>query len=201
MVSDLSLPPDLTGDIRSLLLEKLSIRVDSVETDLLEAGILDSVAQVQLLLHLEKRFGLRMPMEEFEIDSFRSIVKIATLVAERTRPQAGRATAAEEPVLNGDGGGLSDQRHLILEIQALLLDKLAIRVDAEQDLPETGVFDSMALVQIILLLEEHFSIHLPLEDLEIDSFRSVTRIAKQVAGRRLPTSLNGDMRMHAHISS
>lgn len=66
--------------IRGLLSEKLLVEVDSPEADLLKAGILDSLALVQLLLHLEERFGVKIPLDELEIEDLRSISSIARLV-------------------------------------------------------------------------------------------------------------------------
>ncbi len=66
--------------IRQLLSEKLMVEVDSPDADLLNAGILDSLALVQLLLHLEERFGVKIPLNELEIDDLRSISSIAKMV-------------------------------------------------------------------------------------------------------------------------
>ncbi len=80
---------------------------------------------------------------------------------------------------------ISQQQNLIREIQALFLEKLALRVEsAETDLFQTGILDSMTLVQFILHLEEHVGLHLPMEGLEVDSFRSVVKIAELVASRK-----------------
>jgi D-alanine--poly(phosphoribitol) ligase subunit 2 len=78
---------DFNGAIRALLAEKLLIQVDSAETDLLEAGILDSLALVQLLLHLEERFGVKIPLEDLEIDDLRTLPSIARLVENQLRAQ------------------------------------------------------------------------------------------------------------------
>jgi acyl carrier protein len=152
---------------------------------------LDSVAQVHLLLHLEKHFGLRLPIENLEIDSFVSVASIAELVANYSQVQADRPASIEDLAggrRNGNGALVSrgasevDERgNLIREIQALFEEKLSIQVEAETNLFETGVLDSMTLVQFILHLEEKFAFHLPMEDLEGDSFRSVMKIAELVA--------------------
>jgi acyl carrier protein len=173
---------ELISEIQRLLQEKLSIRVESPRTNLLETGALDSVAQVHLLLHLEKHFGLRLPMENLEVDSFVSIASIAELVANCLRVQ----TEWPAPALTSEMDG---RRGLVREIQALCADKLSIQVEADTDLLETGVFDSMTLVQFILHLEERFTFHLPMEDIEVDSFRSVTKIAELVANRTRDNSL------------
>jgi acyl carrier protein len=73
----------LIGEIRELLLEKLSIRVESPDTDLLVTNTLDSMALVNLILHLEKRFGLDLPLGNLGVDPFRSLARIADLIAGR----------------------------------------------------------------------------------------------------------------------
>jgi len=68
---------------------------------------------------------------------------------------------------------------LIVEIRGLLLVRLAARVESnEEDLFEAGVFDSIALVQFIVALEEHFGLHLPLEEINAQDFATVSTIAK-----------------------
>jgi acyl carrier protein len=71
----------LIREIRKLLLEKLSIRVESAETDLLLTNTFDSMALVNLIIHLEKHFGLDLPLETLGIEPFRSVASIAELVA------------------------------------------------------------------------------------------------------------------------
>ena len=66
--------------ISAIFLEKMHITVPSTETDLLETGILDSLQLVDLLLHLEKEFGVRISLDSLEIESFRSISRIAGLI-------------------------------------------------------------------------------------------------------------------------
>ena len=72
---------NLASEIRALLADKLLVEVDSAETDLLAAGTLDSLTLVQLLLELEQRYGLKLAVDELEIDDFRSVQSIARLVA------------------------------------------------------------------------------------------------------------------------
>ena len=72
---------------------------------------------------------------------------------------------------------------MIREIKALFEDTLSVQVEAETNLFETGLLDSMTLVQFILNLEEKFAFHLPMEDIDVESFRSASKIAELVAGR------------------
>ena len=68
-------------EVETLFSEKLAIRVDSPDKDLLQAGMLDSMALVELLMGLEERFGLRLNLAELEIDQFRSVRSVAGMVA------------------------------------------------------------------------------------------------------------------------
>ncbi len=88
-------PPssDLAREIRALLSNQLSIRIDSVDADLFDQGILDSMTLVQLILGLEREYGLELPMHELEIECFSSVTRIAELVASRAQGVARAATA------------------------------------------------------------------------------------------------------------
>jgi acyl carrier protein len=87
-----------------------------------------------------------------------------------------------EPSVISTGQEISGQQTLIPEIQGLILEKLSIRVESpKSDLFQTGVFDSLTLVQFILHLEEHFGLHLPMGDLDFESFVSIERMAELVA--------------------
>jgi acyl carrier protein len=70
----------LVGNIRSVLRDHLHVLVDSPETDLLENGSVDSIGLVELILQLEERFDVSLPMDALEIDDFRSIHTIADLI-------------------------------------------------------------------------------------------------------------------------
>jgi acyl carrier protein len=175
--SDFSEQQKLIHEIQTLLLEKLSIRVESTEMDLFQAGILDSAAQVHLLLQLEQHFGVRLQMEDLEVDSFASVVKIAEAVA------AGANTQGIRPASNATPSAFvtPERRKLIREIQELFLEKLSIRVEAEEaGLFQLGVFDSMTLVQFIFHLEERYEFRLPMEEMNLESFHSVAKIAELV---------------------
>jgi methoxymalonate biosynthesis acyl carrier protein len=70
----------LVAGIRSVLRDHLSVLVDSPDTNLLEAGLVDSIGLVELILQLEDRFGIGLPMESLELDDLRSINTIADLI-------------------------------------------------------------------------------------------------------------------------
>jgi acyl carrier protein len=54
----------------------------------------------------------------------------------------------------------------------------------DDDLVETGVLDSLALVELVLFLNQELQADVPLDD--IDGFRSIRRIAGLVASVRGP---------------
>ncbi len=71
------------SELALVFTQDLRIDVPSPDTDLLATGRLDSVRMVELLLQLEKRFDLRVPIEDMEIDHFRSLAAIAEFIAVR----------------------------------------------------------------------------------------------------------------------
>jgi methoxymalonate biosynthesis acyl carrier protein len=87
-------PALMTKEITGLIQEKLLVEVSSPEDDLLASGVLDSLTLVQLLLDLEQRFSVTIPLEDLEIDDFRSVTSIARLVYSRS-PVAHLASAAK----------------------------------------------------------------------------------------------------------
>ena len=75
---------ELRGQIAQLFTEQLSIEVPAYDTDLLEAGVLDSLKFVELLVYLEQQFGTQVSLNEFEWDNFRSIDQIAQFMIRRS---------------------------------------------------------------------------------------------------------------------
>lgn len=67
-------------EIQTLLSEKLMRRVPSVDADLLETGILDSMNFADLIVSLEEKYGVTLDLANIELDEFRSVSSIARLV-------------------------------------------------------------------------------------------------------------------------
>jgi D-alanine--poly(phosphoribitol) ligase subunit 2 len=63
----------------------LHLDVPAFDTDLFDTGVLDSLAFVELLLQLEREFGVTTSVDDLESDNFRSIDNIAEFVGSRTR--------------------------------------------------------------------------------------------------------------------
>jgi acyl carrier protein len=66
--------------ITRLLSEKVHIVPPSLEADLLESGLLDSLTLVELMSSLEEQFGIHISFDDIEIDNFRSVKNIAEFV-------------------------------------------------------------------------------------------------------------------------
>ena len=71
----------VTGRLGALFAETFHIEVPSPDTDLLESGLLDSFQFVELLLQLERRFGVRVRIDDIELDDLRTLARIARIVA------------------------------------------------------------------------------------------------------------------------
>ena len=70
----------VTDRVQRLFVEALNIQVPSPETDLIDGGLLDSLALVELLFAIEREFDVSIPLEELDIDTFRTARGIADFV-------------------------------------------------------------------------------------------------------------------------
>ena len=70
----------LHARLKTFFSEKLSVEVSSVDTDLAQTGILDSLALVELLTYIEKEFGTEISLDNIGIEDFHSIARIAEYV-------------------------------------------------------------------------------------------------------------------------
>jgi methoxymalonate biosynthesis acyl carrier protein len=80
---------------------------------------------------------------------------------------------------------MPDARDLETRIAQLFADRLQIEVPAaDVDLFAAGIVDSLMFVKLLASLEEHFSIRVSFEELEIDDFRTLRQIAGFVAAKQ-----------------
>jgi acyl carrier protein len=75
-----------TERVRRLFRESLNMEVASEQTDLIDTGMLDSLALVELLFEIEREFQVDLALDELDIDNFRTIERIGEFVE---RSQAG----------------------------------------------------------------------------------------------------------------
>lgn len=73
--------------INAIFANALNLETPSPDIDLFDTGVLDSLAFVELLLQLEREFGVTVSLDELEIDNFRSIGRIAEFVDARAIEQ------------------------------------------------------------------------------------------------------------------
>lgn len=71
--------------VRLLIEDVLSIEVADGDIDMIESGLLDSLALVSLIAGIEQEFQLELPLEDLDVDQFRSADSIAQLLAASLR--------------------------------------------------------------------------------------------------------------------
>jgi len=72
--------PELTARITDLIRETLLVDVPGADADLVEAGLIDSLGLISLITEIERAFGVQLPFEGFDVESFRSAEQIASAV-------------------------------------------------------------------------------------------------------------------------
>jgi acyl carrier protein len=70
----------LHAQLRAFFSKKLSVEISSIDADLVQTGILDSLALVELFAYIEKEFETEISLDDVGIDDFHSIAKIAEYV-------------------------------------------------------------------------------------------------------------------------
>jgi methoxymalonate biosynthesis acyl carrier protein len=70
----------VTDGVRRLFVQTLNLHVPSDDTDLIDGGLLDSLALVELLFAIEREFDIRIQLDELDIESFRTIESIQQFV-------------------------------------------------------------------------------------------------------------------------
>ena len=71
---------EITARIQRIFEETFDVSAPAPQTDIIEAGLLDSLGLVTLLFEIELQFGTEIPLESLEIDDFRTIENIARLI-------------------------------------------------------------------------------------------------------------------------
>ena len=80
---------------------------------------------------------------------------------------------------------LADLRPIVERLRALFVDELNIIVPADDaDLLKSGLLDSLALVEVLVRVEQLFGLTVDFEELEIETFQSIRSIAELIATRR-----------------
>lgn len=85
---------ELRAQVAAVMSARAGIEVPDVEADLLDGGLIDSLALVSLIVAFEETFGVEIPLDDFDINRFRSVATIADFLASLG------AEPAREPVLD-----------------------------------------------------------------------------------------------------
>jgi methoxymalonate biosynthesis acyl carrier protein len=96
--------------------------------------------------------------------------------------------------VTGDIGTTTAPTEATAELEARLTRQMAARLHIEIAAPDTelfesGLIDSLAFVELLLIVSEEFGVEADIADLEMDNFRTVRRIAAFVAERRVPEDI------------
>jgi acyl carrier protein len=77
---------------------------------------------------------------------------------------------------------MKDYAEVKERIATIFSEHLNIKAQTDDaDLLVTGAIDSLALVELLVRLEQSFGVQISVDDLELDNFRSLESIAKFVA--------------------
>jgi len=79
---------------------------------------------------------------------------------------------------------VTDTNAIIRRLGALFVESLHIEApSADTDLFETGILDSLQLVELLVQLEQRFGFKIKIDDIDLDDLRTLARIAGLVAAR------------------
>jgi acyl carrier protein len=69
--------------LRALFPRVLQVEAPDPAADLVDGGLLDSLALVELLAAVEIEFGIDVPLDEIELEQVRTLQRLTDLVTER----------------------------------------------------------------------------------------------------------------------
>jgi acyl carrier protein len=72
----------LLAELERIFADVTGSRPPSPDADLIEVGVLDSLALVELLFAIEQELGVEIPADRLEVTRFRTLASLAELVAE-----------------------------------------------------------------------------------------------------------------------
>jgi acyl carrier protein len=81
----------LVAQLDELFRDVLNVAVPSPEADLIDGGLIDSLALVELLFAIEQRFAVDLALDELDVENFRTLHRLASVIAQAQDPS--RATS------------------------------------------------------------------------------------------------------------
>ncbi len=83
---------------------------------------------------------------------------------------------------------------IVERLRALFVESLHIEVpSADTDLFETGMLDSLQLVELLLQLEQRFDFRIKIDDIDLDDLRTLARIARMLAAHPAATDTSAPL--------
>lgn len=76
--------PAIETRVTAILADDLNLAVPASDTDLIGEGILDSLALVDLVMHLESSFGFTVALDQLDPENFQTVERISQMVAAST---------------------------------------------------------------------------------------------------------------------
>jgi acyl carrier protein len=73
----------IAARIDAILRDELKLKVPSPDTDLLAAGLIDSLALVNLIFHLEQTFSVTTTVDDLDPDNFATVERMTRFVQAR----------------------------------------------------------------------------------------------------------------------
>lgn len=71
----------LTERVMELIHDVLQVEVPAPDTDLVDEGLIDSLALITLISEVEREFGVEVSMDDFDLAQFRTAQQMAVVVA------------------------------------------------------------------------------------------------------------------------
>ena len=96
----------LVNRVAQLFERKLGLRVPSPDADLLTSGIMDSLTFVNMLLQIEAEFGIKISLDNIDLEKFRSVSSIADFI--RSLPAQNEDGPDQARALGSVGGRLAN---------------------------------------------------------------------------------------------
>ena len=79
---------------------------------------------------------------------------------------------------------LRDRQTTENEVAEIFSQKLHVDVSSfDSDLFETGILDSLQLVELLFQLEQQFGVCISLDEMDVENFRSIERISLMLASQ------------------
>jgi D-alanine--poly(phosphoribitol) ligase subunit 2 len=72
----------LLAELERIFADVTGSKPPSPDADLIEVGVLDSLALVEVLFAIEQELGVEIPADRLEVTRFRTLASLAELVAE-----------------------------------------------------------------------------------------------------------------------